>query len=54
MQVEIIENGILICPETDFEKDYLMQFEHIEGFAKYGVSRNKDYFVGLKIQNKKA
>jgi hypothetical protein len=52
MKVEIDNDDLIIYPETEFERDYLMHFEQITGFAKYGVSRSKDFFIGLKIQKK--
>jgi len=49
MQFRIIKNGIFIIPETEFELEYIKQFqiENLKAFVKTGV--NLTDILGLKI-----
>lgn len=51
MKVEIIKDGLLIVPETEFEIQYLRKYYHPKGlkaFLKHGVSVAT--VVGIKIE----
>jgi len=52
MDVEIVKGGILVIPETVFEKRYLQETfggsKKLVAFLKYGLSL--DSFVGLKVR----
>jgi len=50
MVINLIEDGLLIIPETEFEKHYISQFQidKLEAFVKTGASLSD--IVGLKIK----
>lgn len=51
MKVEILEDGLIIVPESDFEEQYLRKTfacKKLEAFLKHGLSV-KD-LIGLKIK----
>ena len=52
MKIEIIKNGLIIVPETNFEAEYITQFQlsKNECFVKTGTTLND--IVGLKIVKK--
>ncbi len=49
MKVEIYKGNLTIAPETDFEKEWLLDFEIRSVFHKTGLSAS-DY-IGIKICN---
>lgn len=53
MKVDIMHDGLLIVPETDFEEQFLKEkflFEKYEVFAKTGITPAD--FLGLMIRKK--
>ena len=52
MKVNILCDGLIIEPETDFEEQYLNGFKVGQGYLKFGDS--PAHLVGLKIVNNKA
>jgi len=51
MKVEILKDGLIVVPETDFEIQYLRSFYHphrLEAFLKHGVSIST--VLGLKVK----
>lgn len=55
MKIEIRteEDGIIVCPETDFESDFLKTFRNrkLTVFIKSGMSN--DYIKGIVIKKEK-
>jgi len=50
MKVEMLKDGLIVTPETDFEIQWLRRFYHpqgVTGFLKHGVSIST--VVGLKV-----
>lgn len=53
MKVEMIEDGLMIISETEFEEEYIKSFmlEKLDAFVKTGVTGSD--IVGLKIRKEK-
>lgn len=53
MKVEIIDEGLIIVPETEFEEDFIKSFmlENLNTFVKTGATASD--IIGLIIRKEK-